>query len=61
MGTWGVGLYANDDAADLRDDFKEIARTNWNGARILEWVREEFPVARAVREALRPRAGETGT
>jgi hypothetical protein len=45
MGTWGVGLYANDDAADLRDDFKEIARMNWNRAGIVEWVREEFPLA----------------
>ena len=51
MGTWGVGLYANDDAADLRDSFKEIARTNWDGARILEWVREEFSVAADPKES----------
>jgi hypothetical protein len=45
MGTWGVRLYDNDDAADLRDDFKEAVRANWEGARLLQWAIDEFPAA----------------
>jgi hypothetical protein len=24
MGTWGVGIFSNDDAADLREDFRDL-------------------------------------
>jgi hypothetical protein len=47
MGTWGIRLYDNDDASDLRDDFKEAVRANWDGARLLQWAIEEFPAAAA--------------
>jgi hypothetical protein len=26
MGTWGIGLYDNDDTLDLREDFKAVVR-----------------------------------
>ena len=45
MGAWGVGLYAHDTAADLRDDFKEVARAPWDGARLLAWALERYPSA----------------
>lgn len=45
MGTWGVGLYENDDAADLREDFREVVRAPWDGERLLQWAVEQFPAA----------------
>ena len=45
MGTWGGGLYGNDDAADLRDDLKEVLRAPWDGERLLAWARAAFPAA----------------
>ena len=52
MGTWGVGLYENDDAQDLRDDFKEVVRAPWDGDRLLQWALEEFPATSDVQLAL---------
>lgn len=43
MGTWGVGLYQCDDASDLRDDFREVARAPWDGDRLLAWALEAYP------------------
>jgi hypothetical protein len=43
MGTWGIGLYSNDSAADLRDQFQTIVRAPWDGARILAYLLEKFP------------------
>jgi hypothetical protein len=43
VGTWGTGLYDNDDASDLRDDFKEMVRAPWDGDRLLGWARVQFP------------------
>jgi hypothetical protein len=45
MGTWSSGLYGNDDAADLRDDLKEVLRAPWDGDRLLAWVVARFPAA----------------
>jgi hypothetical protein len=45
MGAWGTSLYAHDTAADLRDDFKEVARAPWDGARLLAWALERYPSA----------------
>src|SRR5262249_25162874 len=45
MGTWGTGLYANDTAADLRDDFKDVVRAPWDGERLLAWALERYPGA----------------
>jgi hypothetical protein len=45
VGAWGVGLYAHDTAADLRDDFKDVARAPWDGARLLTWALERYPSA----------------
>jgi hypothetical protein len=45
VGTWGVGLYDNDDAQDLREGFKDVVRAPWDGDRLLQWVIEEFPAA----------------
>ena len=45
MGTWGVGLYQCDDAADLRSDFREVARAPWDGDRLLAWALDAYPEA----------------
>ena len=45
MGTWGVGLYQCDDAADLREDFREVVRAPWDGDRLLAWALETYPEA----------------
>jgi hypothetical protein len=45
MGTWGVGLYQCDDAADLREDFREVVRAPWDGNRLLAWALETYPEA----------------
>src|SRR5262249_25676159 len=43
VGTWGIGLYENDDASDLREDFKDVVRAPWNGERLRLWARDQFP------------------
>lgn len=43
MGTWGTALFANDNASDIREDFKTIARAPWDGARILDYLLQRFP------------------
>jgi hypothetical protein len=43
MGTWGTGLYSNDTAADLRDQFQAVARAPWDGARVLQYLLEKYP------------------
>jgi hypothetical protein len=43
MGTWGTALYSNDNASDIRDDFRAIARAPWDGARIAEYLLNRFP------------------
>lgn len=43
MGTWGTALFSNDNASDIREDFKTIARAPWNGARILDYLLDKFP------------------
>ena len=45
MGTWGVGLYQCDDAADLREDFREVVRAPWDGDRLLGWALGAYPEA----------------
>jgi hypothetical protein len=52
VGTWGVGLYDNDDARDLRDDFREVVRAPWDGDRLLQWTLQEFPDSPDVRLSL---------
>jgi hypothetical protein len=43
MGTWGVGLYQCDDAADLRVDVREVVRAPWDGDRLRAWALEAYP------------------
>jgi hypothetical protein len=43
VGTWGTGLYADDYAADLRDDLMEMIRAPWDGDRLLAWALEHYP------------------
>jgi hypothetical protein len=43
MGTWGVGLYQCDDAADLRVDVREVVRAPWDGDRLLAWALDTYP------------------
>ena len=43
MGTWGVGLYQCDDAADLRVDVREVVRAPWDGDRLLAWALDAYP------------------
>ena len=43
MGTWGIGLYQCDDAADLRVDVREVVRAPWDGDRLLEWALDTYP------------------
>jgi hypothetical protein len=38
-------LYENDDAADLREDFREVVRAPWDSERLLQWAVEQFPAA----------------
>src|SRR5512133_1291996 len=45
MGTWGIGLYDNDDALDLREDFKAVVRAPWDGGRLLRWALYAFTAA----------------
>lgn len=45
VGTWNTGLYGNDTAADLRDDFETVARAPWDGERLLAWILERYPAA----------------
>jgi hypothetical protein len=43
MGTWGVGLFQCDDAADLRVDVREVVRAPWDGDRLLAWALDAYP------------------
>ncbi len=43
MGTWGTGLYANDTAADLRDDLRLAVRAPWDGEHLVQWVQGAYP------------------
>ena len=52
MGTWGTGLYANDETADLRDDFKQVVRAPWDGERLIAWAAALYSDAIDVRLAL---------
>lgn len=45
MGTWGTGLYANDTAADLRHDFRQVVRAPWDGERLSRWALSAYPGA----------------
>ena len=45
VGTWGIGLFANDTAADLRDDFRAVVRAPWKGERLLAWAVARCPSA----------------
>jgi hypothetical protein len=45
VGSWGTGLYDNDLASDLRDDFRVVVRAPWNAERLAEWVVAEYPAA----------------
>ena len=45
VGTWGIGLFANDTAADLRDDFRSVVRAPWNGDRRVAWAIARYPSA----------------
>ena len=45
MGTWGVGLYSNDLAADLRDEFNAVVRAPWDGDKLLVWALSNYPSA----------------
>ncbi len=45
VGTWGIGLFANDTAADLRDDFRAVVRAPWNGDQLLAWALARYPSA----------------
>jgi hypothetical protein len=52
MGTWGSGLYQCDDAADLRDEFREVVRAQWDGDRLRAWALETYPDEADVQLAL---------
>ena len=43
MGTWGVGLYSNDLAADLRDEFKAVVRAPWDDDKLVVWALSNYP------------------
>jgi hypothetical protein len=45
MGTWGVGPYSNDTAADLRDEFKGVIRAPWDGDKLHAWALANYPSA----------------
>jgi hypothetical protein len=45
MGTWGVGPYSNDLAADLRDEFNVVVRAPWDGDQLLVWATSNYPSA----------------
>ena len=44
MGAWGTGLFSNDTAADLRDDFKLYAGLPWPPAKLTEVLAEQYGV-----------------
>jgi hypothetical protein len=46
VGCWGVGLYDNDAASDLRAGFAELARLPLGPDQLLDTVLEAFPAAR---------------
>jgi hypothetical protein len=43
MGTYGTGLYGNDTAMDLRDEFRLVVRTPWDGQRLANWAAGAYP------------------
>ena len=47
MGSWGVGLFSNDVASDVREAFKDIVRLPHEEPRLLELLLAEFPSGRA--------------
>ncbi|MEO1492686.1 MAG: hypothetical protein AAFV19_11090 [Pseudomonadota bacterium] len=44
MGAWGTGLFSNDTAADLRDDFKLYAGLPWPPEKLTEVLAEQYGV-----------------
>jgi hypothetical protein len=46
MGTWGVGLYASDDALDLRGTIRAVSRLPHDGDELIELLAELNPHAR---------------
>jgi len=42
MGAWGEGLYDDDEALDVRDSFKVLAKLPDNGDRIMEILLDEY-------------------
>jgi hypothetical protein len=46
MGTWGVGLYSNDDALDLRGSIRAVCRLPYGADELVELLAELNPEAR---------------
>jgi hypothetical protein len=44
MGSWGTGLYANDIASDMRDDFQTVRRAPWDGDGLRAWASDDYPM-----------------
>jgi hypothetical protein len=51
MGTWGTGLYSNDLAQDLRDDFRMLVRAPWKPERLLAEIALKYPSVTQVTDA----------
>lgn len=46
MGTWGVGLFANDLSSDVKGTFKDMVRLPFSEAELVEAMLEVFPSGR---------------
>ncbi len=46
MGSWGIGLYGNDTASDLKAGFAELVRLPVGGDELLEKLLEAYPAGR---------------
>lgn len=43
MGAWGVGIFENDDALDIRYHFRRLVREGYPMEEITERCMEDFP------------------
>jgi len=42
MGTWGIGLYSNDEALDIRDSMREMASYGWKTEDMIRQIIQEY-------------------
>lgn len=46
MGSWGVGIFSNDDAADLREDFRDLIAEGLDADQATRRLKEEYGVGK---------------